>query len=78
MSSSVIGLVISSPVWIYQLWAFITPGLTSKERRYTLGYMAAAVRLLTDYALNTLGAKRVVIRCDERNTRSANVARRLG
>jgi sec-independent protein translocase protein TatC len=40
-----IGLVISSPVWIYQLWAFITPGLTGKERRYTLGYMAAGVPL---------------------------------
>jgi sec-independent protein translocase protein TatC len=40
-----IGAVISSPVWIYQLWAFITPGLTVKERRYTLGYMAAAVPL---------------------------------
>jgi sec-independent protein translocase protein TatC len=43
--SLLIGLVISSPIWIYQLWAFITPGLTSKERRYTLGYMAAAVPL---------------------------------
>jgi sec-independent protein translocase protein TatC len=40
-----IGLVLSSPVWIYQVWAFITPGLTKKERRYTLGYMAAAVPL---------------------------------
>jgi sec-independent protein translocase protein TatC len=40
-----IGAVISSPIWIYQLWAFITPGLTVKERRYTLGYMAAAVPL---------------------------------
>jgi len=43
--SLLIGAVISSPVWIYQLWAFITPGLTQKERRYTLGYMAAAVPL---------------------------------
>lgn len=43
--SLLIGAVISSPIWIYQLWAFITPGLTSKERRYTLGYMAAAVPL---------------------------------
>ncbi|KQQ85298.1 MULTISPECIES: twin-arginine translocase subunit TatC [Micrococcaceae] len=43
--SLLIGVVISSPIWIYQLWAFITPGLTSKERRYTLGYMAAAVPL---------------------------------
>jgi sec-independent protein translocase protein TatC len=43
--SLIIGVVISSPIWIYQLWAFITPGLTKKERRYTLGYMAAAVPL---------------------------------
>jgi sec-independent protein translocase protein TatC len=43
--SLLIGAVISSPVWIYQLWAFITPGLTKKERHYTLGYMAAAVPL---------------------------------
>jgi sec-independent protein translocase protein TatC len=43
--SHLIGAVISSPVWIYQLWAFITPGLTRKERRYTLGYMTAAVPL---------------------------------
>ncbi|MDQ4491384.1 twin-arginine translocase subunit TatC [Sinomonas sp. ASV486] len=40
-----IGLVISSPVWIYQVWAFIMPGLTLKEKRYTLGYMVAAVPL---------------------------------
>ncbi|MFJ4169541.1 twin-arginine translocase subunit TatC [Paenarthrobacter sp. NPDC089714] len=43
--SILIGLVISSPIWIYQLWAFITPGLTKKERQYTLGFMAAAVPL---------------------------------
>ncbi|MFJ3959115.1 twin-arginine translocase subunit TatC [Arthrobacter sp. NPDC090010] len=40
-----IGLVISSPVWIYQVWAFVTPGLTRKERKYTLGFMAAAIPL---------------------------------
>ena len=39
------------------------------------GYMSEAVRLLTNYALEELGAKRVEIRCDELNTRSANVAR---
>ncbi|PYI66296.1 twin-arginine translocase subunit TatC [Arthrobacter livingstonensis] len=43
--SLILGLVIASPVWIYQLWAFITPGLTKKERRYTLSYMAASVPL---------------------------------
>ena len=40
-----IGIIISSPVWIYQLWAFITPGLTKKERRYALGFVFASVPL---------------------------------
>ncbi|EMY35602.1 Sec-independent protein translocase TatC [Arthrobacter crystallopoietes BAB-32] len=40
-----LGLLVSSPVWIYQIWAFITPGLKQKERRYTLGFMLAAVPL---------------------------------
>lgn len=42
------------------------------------GYMAEAVKLLTDFAFNALGAQRVFIRCDARNTRSAAVAERLG
>lgn len=40
-----IGFIISSPFWIYQLWAFITPGLTKKERRYAVGFVSAAVPL---------------------------------
>lgn len=36
-----VGLVLSSPVWIYQIWAFIVPGLKSNERK--LGYAFAAV-----------------------------------
>jgi sec-independent protein translocase protein TatC len=40
-----IGFVISSPVWIYQVWPFITPGLTRKERRYSLIFVAFAVPL---------------------------------
>lgn len=43
--SLILGLVIASPVWIYQLWAFVTPGLTKKERRYTLSYMFSSVPL---------------------------------
>lgn len=40
-----IGVIASSPVWIYQLWAFITPGLTKKERWYAIGFLAASVPL---------------------------------
>lgn len=39
------GVVLSSPVWLYQLFAFLTPGLTRRERGYTFGFMAAAVPL---------------------------------
>src|SRR5258706_8793186 len=36
-----VGLVVSAPFWLYQLWAFIAPGLHKRERRY--GYIFAAV-----------------------------------
>lgn len=39
------GAIVSSPWWIYQLWAFITPGLTRRERGYTAGFVAAGVPL---------------------------------
>ncbi|HZC07940.1 MAG TPA: GNAT family N-acetyltransferase [Ktedonobacterales bacterium] len=42
------------------------------------GYMTEAATALVDYALSELAARRVEIRCNARNTRSAAVARRLG
>lgn len=40
-----IGLILSAPIWLWQLWAFIMPGLTRKEIRYTIGFIAAAIPL---------------------------------
>ena len=42
------------------------------------GYMTEAVRVGADYLFETLHARRVGIRCDTRNARSAAVAERLG
>jgi sec-independent protein translocase protein TatC len=39
------GLVVSSPVWLYQLWAFLAPGLHRHEKRYTLAFVATGVPL---------------------------------
>ncbi|HEX7104710.1 MAG TPA: twin-arginine translocase subunit TatC [Acidothermaceae bacterium] len=39
------GLIVSSPIWLYQLWAFVTPGLRKVERRYSLAFVGTAVPL---------------------------------
>ncbi|MFV0320521.1 MAG: twin-arginine translocase subunit TatC [Microbacterium sp.] len=39
------GLLLSAPVWLWQIWAFVMPGLTRKEIRYTIGFVAAAIPL---------------------------------
>ncbi|MBI3688181.1 MAG: twin-arginine translocase subunit TatC [Actinobacteria bacterium] len=35
------GLILSAPMWLYQLWAFITPGLKRAERKWTIVFVAA-------------------------------------
>jgi sec-independent protein translocase protein TatC len=40
--SLVTGIVLSSPIWLYQLWAFILPGLHAKEQRWTRLFVAIA------------------------------------
>ncbi|NVI89247.1 twin-arginine translocase subunit TatC [Actinomadura sp. BRA 177] len=43
--SCIIGAVISAPVWLYQIWGFVAPGLYGRERRWTYVFLAAAVPL---------------------------------
>lgn len=40
-----VGLLLSSPVWLSQIWLFIAPGMTRKEVRYTVGFLGAAIPL---------------------------------
>lgn len=40
-----IGIILSSPVWLYQIFAYIVPALTRKERRYVYGFFFSAVPL---------------------------------
>lgn len=40
-----LGVVLSSPIWLFNVWAFIAPGLKSKEKRYALGFVLSALPL---------------------------------
>ncbi len=40
-----VGVIVASPVWLYQVWGFIVPGLTKREKRTTMAFVGAAVPL---------------------------------
>lgn len=39
------GIVLTSPIWLYQIWAFVAPGMYTKERRWTYAFLGTAVPL---------------------------------
>lgn len=39
------GVILASPVWIYQLWAFVTPGLYRNERKWAAAVVLTSVPL---------------------------------
>ncbi|HJQ43960.1 MAG TPA: twin-arginine translocase subunit TatC [Jatrophihabitantaceae bacterium] len=43
--SVISGAVFTAPLWLYQIWAFITPGLRKNERRYTIIFIVASTLL---------------------------------
>lgn len=46
-----IAFILSAPVWLYQIWAFIVPGLTKKEKWTTLAYLGVAAPLFASGCL---------------------------
>lgn len=40
-----VGVILASPVWLWQIWGFVVPGLTRKEKRVARLFIVAAVPL---------------------------------
>ena len=40
-----LGVILAAPFWLWNLWAFVAPGLKNRERRYAYGFMFSALPL---------------------------------
>ena len=43
--SLISGAIFTAPIWLYQIWGFITPGLKKNERKYTVIFIVASTVL---------------------------------
>lgn len=50
-SALIAGSVLTAPIWLHQLWAFVTPALHARERRYAIVFGAAGGLLFTGGAV---------------------------
>ena len=41
----VAGLIAACPIWLYQVWAFIVPGLLVNEKKWALRFLGSAIPL---------------------------------
>jgi sec-independent protein translocase protein TatC len=41
----IVGVILSSPIWLYQIWAFVAPGLHGREKRWSCLFLGAAIPL---------------------------------
>lgn len=39
------GFILAAPVWLWEIWAFLMPGLTKKERRLAVLFIGSAIPL---------------------------------
>ncbi len=45
--ASYIGIALAAPVWLWEIWRFITPGLTKNEKKYAIPFVASALVLFS-------------------------------